>query len=566
MPIRALGHSMPSGYRARNERSLGVPLASTSIRTALPRWQRYLHSTRPFARKGGRDEIRDQSQCCSCDLRRSRCAGGHRLRSRSRVRGRRRHHCDPARNDGDGARPDAAGADDSPDDPGDDEPPDADDGRDRHSSHDGTHRHASNDDLDPDDHPIGRRQDDDGCVGSRSDDDHERRRSPFGTGRHDHHDSPVRSWRPNPAMPVTRRSSGPAVYARRNGSRLPARAVLQRHASASDRACAAGRRRSLRRVRNRTRLAGALPDRPAHQHRARRLDRSREPVAAAQKGAPARRGQGPERGAPPPPRVRTEALLAPGPGQAGEELGRGIPVASTGSAVAMSVAWAASAATPLRPSGDAELERLYAEYSTKVHGYCRRQLGGRVEAEDATQTVFLHALRALRSGVVPELESAWLFAIAHNVCRTYWRGAARRRRSEDQRDPHVLEEVVAQRETDHDELFGLGDALSRIPETQRRAILLREWHGLSYREIAEKLETSAAAVEMLLFRARRSLAAELRGERPNLRAKALGGLGDLLTSLKLLFGGSSAALKIVAGVAAVAALTAGSEALRHREV
>ena len=231
----------------------------------------------------------------------------------------------------------------------------------------------------------------------------------------------------------------------------------------------------------------------------------------------------------------------------------------------MSVAWAASAATPLRPAGDAELERLYAEYSTKVHGYCRRQLGGRVEAEDATQTVFLHALRALRSGVVPELESAWLFAIAHNVCRTYWRGAARRRRSEDQQDPHVLEQFVAQRETEHDELFGLDDALSRIPETQRRAILLREWHGLSYREIAEKLGTSAAAVEMLLFRARRSLAAQLRGERPTLRAKAVGGLGDLLTFLKLLLGGSSAALKIVAGVAAVAALTAGGEELRHRD-
>ncbi len=45
-----------------------------------------------------------------------------------------------------------------------------------------------------------------------------------------------------------------------------------------------------------------------------------------------------------------------------------------------------------------------------------------------------------------------------------------------------------------------------MPEQQRRAILLREWQGLSYREIAGELEVSQSAVETLIFRARRSLA------------------------------------------------------------
>src|SRR5438445_4046307 len=98
----------------------------------------------------------------------------------------------------------------------------------------------------------------------------------------------------------------------------------------------------------------------------------------------------------------------------------------------MSALLGRAATAPVRSPGDGEFERLYAEYAGRVQSYCRRQLGGRVEAEDATQTVFLHALRALRAGVVPETESAWLFTIAHNVCRTYWRGAARRRRAEDQ--------------------------------------------------------------------------------------------------------------------------------------
>jgi RNA polymerase sigma factor (sigma-70 family) len=214
-------------------------------------------------------------------------------------------------------------------------------------------------------------------------------------------------------------------------------------------------------------------------------------------------------------------------------------------------------ATPdLRPSADVEFERLFELHSQRVLGYCRRQLGGRTEAEDAAQTVFLHALRLLRRGVVPEVESAWLFAIAHNVCRTYWRTATRRRGVEDQRDPGVLQETLAEREHDHDELFGLHDALARIPEGQRRALLLREWHGLPYREIATTLGTSQTAIEMLIFRARRSLAAELRGERKVRLPKSLASLGELLSSLKGLLGGSSA-LKLAAAGTAVATLAIG---------
>src|SRR5919204_565406 len=218
-----------------------------------------------------------------------------------------------------------------------------------------------------------------------------------------------------------------------------------------------------------------------------------------------------------------------------------------------------------RLSADAELERLYAIHSRRVLAYCRRQLGGRGEAEDAMQTVFLHALRRLRSGVVLQAESAWLFTIAHNVCRSYWRSSFRRRRAEEQRDPQVLQEVASDRETDHDELFGLDDALSRIPEAQRRALLLREWHGLPYREIAERMGTTQTAVEMLLFRARRSLAAELRGERTlDLRPPATG-FGELLANLKIVLGGSTAA-KIAATGAVVAVVSAGGSGLleRHR--
>ena len=73
---------------------------------------------------------------------------------------------------------------------------------------------------------------------------------------------------------------------------------------------------------------------------------------------------------------------------------------------------------------------LYERYSAQIFGYCLHQLGSREEAEDAVQTTFMNAFRGLSRGIVPELESAWLFKIAHNVClsrrRSSWRRGPRR--------------------------------------------------------------------------------------------------------------------------------------------
>ena len=58
----------------------------------------------------------------------------------------------------------------------------------------------------------------------------------------------------------------------------------------------------------------------------------------------------------------------------------------------------------------------YERYSGQIFGYCLHQLGSREEAEDAVQTTFMNAFRGLQRGIVPELEPAWLFKIAHSVC------------------------------------------------------------------------------------------------------------------------------------------------------
>src|SRR5687768_8383252 len=70
--------------------------------------------------------------------------------------------------------------------------------------------------------------------------------------------------------------------------------------------------------------------------------------------------------------------------------------------------------------------RLFEEYSERIYGFCLRFLRSPTEAEDAVQTTFLYAHRALQRGVVPEAEYPWLHAIARNVCRWQQRTIARR--------------------------------------------------------------------------------------------------------------------------------------------
>ncbi|HEY8192353.1 MAG TPA: sigma-70 family RNA polymerase sigma factor [Gaiellaceae bacterium] len=203
-------------------------------------------------------------------------------------------------------------------------------------------------------------------------------------------------------------------------------------------------------------------------------------------------------------------------------------------------------------------QALFERHSGRIYGYCLNRLGGREEAEDAVQSTFLNAFRALRRGVVPDHEAAWLYKIAENVCLE--RHRSRRRRLEVAQDPTTLEQQAAAPAHDGDELLGLDDALRRLAPRQREVLLLREWKGLSYNEIATELGLSPGAVETLIFRARRSLAQNLQSPqrlRSRLRVPGLQ-VGSLIAWLKSLLGGS-AAVKVAAGlVVAASAALAGS--------
>ncbi len=180
----------------------------------------------------------------------------------------------------------------------------------------------------------------------------------------------------------------------------------------------------------------------------------------------------------------------------------------------------------------------------------------REEAEDALQSTFLRVHKALAKGAAPEFEAAWLYKIAHNVCLSRHDVIGRRGRLETVQDLDTIEYALAAPEEHHDELVGLSDALAAMPPKLRQALLLREWQGLSYAEIAAAMDTTVSAVETLIFRARRHLAGALETDgRPLVLTRGLS-IGLLLGRLRALLVGVGPA-KIAAGATLVALSGAG---------
>jgi RNA polymerase sigma-70 factor, ECF subfamily len=204
------------------------------------------------------------------------------------------------------------------------------------------------------------------------------------------------------------------------------------------------------------------------------------------------------------------------------------------------------------PAAAEATRQLFERHRQRIFGYCLGQLGNRCDAEDAVQTTFLYAFGCLERGVVPEAELAWLFKIALNVCRTRRRTLGRRRRVEAPVDLEACEYALAAPERGDNELLGLSSALAAMPPNQRSALLLREWQGLTYAEIGEKLAISQSAVETLLFRARRTLASQL--TRAPQRVAVMLNVPVLLHLLRRLVR-NAGAMKTTAAVVAVGAVS-----------
>ena len=151
-------------------------------------------------------------------------------------------------------------------------------------------------------------------------------------------------------------------------------------------------------------------------------------------------------------------------------------------------------------------EELYNAYAGNVFRYALTVLGQQADAEDATQTTFLNAYRALQRGEHPQQPERWLISIAHNTCRQRYRHAQRRPREVSLDEAMTIAGIDDSEKPTAEELK---QALMHLPPAQRSALVLREFEGRSYAEAATALQISGSALESLLFRARESLREQL---------------------------------------------------------
>lgn len=162
-------------------------------------------------------------------------------------------------------------------------------------------------------------------------------------------------------------------------------------------------------------------------------------------------------------------------------------------------------------AGDQEsFNQLVVRWERPIYALAYRTLGREDDARDVVQEAFLRAFRGLKGFKGQAKFSSWLYRITLNLCRDWLR---RQRRApivqvtdssgEDVVDiaeqmpspAESVEELVARREMS----AAVARAMAELPEEQRTAILMKEFHGLTFQEIADALDCPLSTVKTRLY-------------------------------------------------------------------
>jgi RNA polymerase sigma-70 factor (ECF subfamily) len=155
------------------------------------------------------------------------------------------------------------------------------------------------------------------------------------------------------------------------------------------------------------------------------------------------------------------------------------------------------------------------DYQSSVFNVCYRVLGNRQDAEDLTQEAFLRAYNKISSYDLSRPFGPWMRTLAANLCYNHLKRARLNRVPlEDERDTIKDDskygpEGVLEINQEHTALY---HAIWKLPDTQRMALELRHFQGLSYQEMAEALKLPLNTVRSHLYRGRQKLAELLEEE------------------------------------------------------
>lgn len=155
---------------------------------------------------------------------------------------------------------------------------------------------------------------------------------------------------------------------------------------------------------------------------------------------------------------------------------------------------------------EAAFAQVYRAHNQKLLRYCQYRLRDRHEAEDVMQESFVRAWRSMPANAYGTEFYPWLRVVAGNLCTDVLR---KRSRSEPVADvePGAVDGGM-DRITQEEDRELVRQALLRLNDRHRSALMMREDEGLSYDQIAERTGVTSGTVESLLWRARQALKRE----------------------------------------------------------
>ena len=160
----------------------------------------------------------------------------------------------------------------------------------------------------------------------------------------------------------------------------------------------------------------------------------------------------------------------------------------------------------VRAGNAGAFDTIVDRYQARLLGFCRQMIGSTEDAEDVLQEVFVNAYKAMMADNREINLRPWLYRIARNRSLNHLRKPKAVARESMDMVPMVDAASTAEKVHNREEFRQLLQDVTKLPETQRAALLLREIDALSYEEIAEAMDTTVPSVKSLLVRARISLA------------------------------------------------------------
>ena len=151
--------------------------------------------------------------------------------------------------------------------------------------------------------------------------------------------------------------------------------------------------------------------------------------------------------------------------------------------------------------------QLIVRWERPIYALAYRVIGKEEDARDVCQDAFLRAYRALPGFKGQAKFSSWLYRIALNLCRDWIRRQRRAPVVQLPEDTEVtelaaargpvesIEDLVARRELS----VIVEEAMSELSEEQRTAIILKEYHGMTFQEIADMQGCPLSTVKTRLY-------------------------------------------------------------------